>query len=147
MAFRQHLIGFLSFFSIFLIFYAFSINEFYRKLHYTVPKVEINKNYPSFNKSSDPIIITHATDIHVSHLHPRTYYRLNKTLNFWEKMIKPVFAVLSGDLTDNYSHKKSPCYAYPIEKHNIYNDTITNSLMSLFIHYVLDLHPGRPTKT
>ena len=131
MAFRQHLIGFLSFFSIFLIFYAFSINEFYRKLHYTVPKVEINKNYPSFNKSSDPIIITHATDIHVSHLHPRTYYRLNKTLNFWEKMIKPVFAVLSGDLTDNYSHKKSPCYAYPIEKHNIYNDTITNSGLNL----------------
>ncbi|EAY01318.1 Ser/Thr protein phosphatase, putative [Trichomonas vaginalis G3] len=132
MAFRQHLIGFLSFFSIFLIFYAFSINEFYRKLHYTVPKVEINKNYPSFNKSSDPIIITHATDIHVSHLHPRTYYRLNKTLNFWEKMIKPVFAVLSGDLTDNYSHKKSPCYAYPIEKHwKIYNDTITNSGLNL----------------
>lgn len=125
---RQQLLGFTSFFALFSVFYIISLKLFVKTPKYTVPVVKIKNNTEYFDKNSKPVVVAQATDIHISTHYVKSKIRLNATLHYLENVVKPIFAILSGDLTDNYSHRRPPCYSYPHENFwMIYNETVSNS--------------------
>ena len=60
---------------------------------------------PSWNSSSDPLIFTHISDIHVSSLKQIKKFR---TLFRTVKKLGANFHLLTGDLADNYEKRKFP---------------------------------------
>ena len=63
---------------------------------------KINKE--AWNSSSDPLIFTHISDIHISSIHKKEYEALFREA----KKLNASFHLFTGDLSDNYKKKHFP---------------------------------------
>ena len=61
-------------------------------------------NKESWNASSDPLVFTHISDIHISSEHKEKYENLFREA----KKLNASFHLITGDLSDNYMKKRFP---------------------------------------
>lgn len=101
------------------------------KFKYKVKKIYVDENIPLYNYSDKPVVVSHLTDIHVTPNNPDARARLNRSLSYIHRKVKPSWALISGDLVDNYVGSKSPTASYQHEDHwKIYADAINSSGIS-----------------
>jgi len=90
--------------------------------------IQPDSSLKAFNSSDDPIWLAHLTDVHVAPHFPNSENRLEKYLQYFENILKPSFAVISGDIADNYGSEKAPVVSEPFEEHWIgYERAVNNS--------------------
>ena len=95
---------------------------------YSSGKINVKKDAKPFDSNKDPIWVTQLTDIHVSDVMPENEEKLQKWCTHFKNYIKPVYAIFSGDLADNYGTSEPPTYSHPTEEHwKRYRKAIDNS--------------------
>ncbi|KAH0787930.1 Ser/Thr protein phosphatase [Histomonas meleagridis] len=70
-----------------------------------------------FDHNTDPIWIAHLTDLHVSPIHPNSCKRLGNSLEHIKNVVKPIYTVITGDITDNLDEEDVFSAGYPHEDH------------------------------
>ena len=81
-----------------------------------------------WNSSSDPVILTQLTDLHLSPLRMNTSVnRVREALKYISENVNSTFTVLTGDLTDNLATTSVWSAAHPIDEHwELYRDVVWN---------------------
>ena len=83
-------------------------------------------NYRAWNSSSDPLIFTHITDIHLTNFKEKDKF---ESLFKAAKLLNASFYLLSGDLVDNYRKKNFPKIGKQNEKDwKLYKDLLDSKL-------------------
>lgn len=86
-----------------------------------VPRIHPAQLYTSkesaktWNSSSDPLIFTHTTDIHIAQAEPFKIIN-TRALVHTMKFYKPDFHLVSGDIVDNYGEKNWPKIGHQVRE-------------------------------
>ena len=128
---NHHGARFASYIIYFAIFAVIFLLIFIIPYTYSSGIISVKQDAPAFDESIDPIWVTHLTDIHVSEVHPNSETNLKKWCELFHNSIKPIFAIFSGDLADNYGTSEAPTYSFPTEDHwKRYNRSVVESGIS-----------------
>lgn len=116
--------------------FAYYISQYFWILYFIVPlllslvipkktqKIFISSSISQFNKSFDPIIFAHVSDVHINSFNPQSVQSFKKTFNSI-KFFSPEFVILTGDIVDNYNSLSFPRYGEQNEASwQIYNEEI-----------------------
>jgi hypothetical protein len=101
------------------------------RLPHTTPPIRADGSAPRWNSSSDPVVIAHLTDLHISPQRQDTAVpRARQALDFIARRIRPEFAVLTGDLADNLEGPSVRTPARPIASHwRLYAEIVRRSAL------------------
>ena len=78
-------------------------------------EIKVDSEFPEFDSSEKPFWIAHVSDTHIAAHYKESIQRLKDSYKKIHEIIKPTFAIHSGDIVDNYETSTLPTYSRQTE--------------------------------